>query len=78
MVIKDGLAVEVLGRRLSLVEPENDRQRKARNSVNGQCVFLSLKTGTVKFLRLSNVDLCFLAFRSSKKDDLCNKPSLYS
>ena len=24
--------------------------------MNGQCVFLSLKTGSVKFLRLSNVD----------------------
>ena len=42
--------------RLSLVEPENDRRRNARTSVNGRCVFLSLKTGSVKFLRLSNVD----------------------
>ena len=24
--------------------------------MNGQCVFLNLKTGSVKFLRLSNVD----------------------
>ena len=43
-------------RRLSLVEPENDWRRNARTSVNGQCVFLSLKTGSGKFLRLSNVD----------------------
>ena len=48
MVIK---AVEALCRRLSLVEPENDRRRNPRTSVNGRCVFLSLK-----FLRLSNVD----------------------
>ena len=34
-------------RRLSLVEPENDRRRNARTSVNGRCVFLSLKTGSV-------------------------------
>ena len=46
--------------------------------MNGRYVFLSLKTGSVKFLRLSNVDLRFLAFRSSEKDDPCNKPSLYS
>ena len=38
------------------MEPENDRRRNARTSVNGRCVFLSLKTGSVKFLRLSNVD----------------------
>ena len=56
MAIKDGKAVEALCRRLSLVEPENDRRRNARTSVNGRCVFLSLKTGSVKFLRLSNVD----------------------
>ena len=68
----------MLCRRLSLVEPENDWRRKARTSVNGWSVFLSLKTGSVKFLRLSNVDLRFLAFRSSEKDDPCNKPSLYS
>ena len=55
-------------------------------------MFLSLKTGGVKFLRLSNVDkivsgiseadrgfmLRFLAFGSSEKDDPRNKPSLYS
>ena len=42
--------------RLSRVEPENDRQMDVRTSVNGRCVSLSLKTGSVKFLRLSNVD----------------------
>ena len=68
----------MLCRRLSLVEPENDWLRKARTSVNGRCMFLSLKTGSVKFLRLSNVDLRFLAFRSPEKDDPCNKSSLYS
>ena len=49
-------AVEALCKRLSLVEPENDRRRNARTSVNRRCVFQSLKTGSVKFLRLSNVD----------------------
>ena len=83
----------MLSRRLSQVEPENDRQRNARTSVNGRCVFLSLKTSSVKFLRLSNVDkivsglsevdrgftfvnLRFMAFGSSEKDDPCNEPSL--
>ena len=46
----------MLCRRLSLVDPENDRRRSAKTSVNRRCVFLSLKTGSVKFLRLSNVD----------------------
>ena len=56
MAIKDGKAVEALCRRLNLVEPENDRRRNARTSVNRRCVFLSLKTGSVKFLGLSNID----------------------
>ena len=73
-----------------LMEPKNEQRRNARTSVNGQCVFLSLKTGSVKFLsfqmsiRLSQgflwlteascfVNLCILAFRSSEKDDPCNK-----
>ena len=46
----------MLCRRPSLVKPENDRRRNGRTSVNGRYVFLSLKTGSVKFLRLSNVD----------------------
>ena len=65
---------------------------ECRTSVNRRHVFLSLKTGSVKFLRLSNVDkivsglsevdrgfmFCesFLGVRSSEKDDPCNKPSL--
>ena len=61
--------------------------------MNGQCMFLSFKTGSVKFLsfqmsiRLSQgflrlteasrfVNLRFLAFGSSEKDDPCNEPSL--
>ena len=56
MAIKDGLAVEALCRRPSLVEPENDRRMNARTSVNGRCMFLSFKTGSVKYLRLSNAD----------------------
>ena len=50
------MAVEALCRRLSLVEQENNWRRNARTFVNRWCVFLSLKTGYVKFLRLSNVD----------------------
>ena len=57
--------------------------KEASTSVNGRCMFLSLKTGSVKFLRLSNIDkivlglsevergfmnLGFLAFGSSEKD----------
>ena len=49
--------VEALCRRLSQVEPENDQRRNARTSVNRWYVFLSLKTSSVKFLRLSNVDM---------------------
>ena len=75
------------------IEPENDQQRNSRTSVNGRCVFLSVKTGSVKFLSLSIrlsrsflrltetscfVNLRFLAFGSSEKDDSCNKPSLSS
>ena len=40
-------------------KPCKTRERLARNArtfVNGRSVFLSLKTGSVKFLRLSNVD----------------------
>ena len=54
--LEDGYVVEALCRRLRLVEPENDWRRNSRTSVNGRCVFPSLKTGSVKFLRLSNVD----------------------
>ena len=52
--IQEG-SVNLTSRSLSLVEPEKDRQRNPRTSVNGRCVFLSLKTGSVKFLRLSSV-----------------------
>ena len=38
------------------VEPEHDKRQNIRTFVNGWCVFLNLKTGSVKFQRLSNVD----------------------
>ena len=52
--IQEG-SVNLTSRSLSLVEPEKDRRRNPRNSVKGRCVFLSMKTGSVKFLRLSSV-----------------------
>ena len=91
---KEGQAVEALHRRLSQIEPENDRRRNASISVNGWYVFLSLKTGSIKFLsfqmpiRLSQGFLslteasCFvnLCFVAfgSSEKDPCNKLSLQS
>ena len=38
------------------VEPEHDKRQNIRTFVNGWYVFLNLKTGSVKFQRLSNAD----------------------
>ena len=74
MATKEGQAVEVLCRGLSQVEPERDQRRNVRTSVNEQCVFMSLKTGSVKFL---SFQMCLVSGLSEVDRDFMFCESLF-